>query len=91
MARDRARGAHHATVRASTFRVATMDTELIAGILVFLGTMFLISALLGGLFPGIFRNRKTGELPNRKTLVARNVSLGCICYLIVLMLMYQPA
>ena len=61
-----------------------MDHRYLAGFFLFAGTVFLLSALLGALFPVLFRHRKTGEIPDRNLRVTRNVFWGCICYLIAL-------
>lgn len=60
--------------------------DFLAIILLFIGTMSLVSAFLIGFFPSMYRNRQTGELPDRKRWVLFSISLGCTCFLAVILI-----
>lgn len=55
--------------------------DFLALLLMFVGAMSFVTAVLVLVFPGLYRNRRTGELPDRKRRALFSFALGGTSFL----------
>ena len=63
--------------------------DFLALLLMFVGAMSFVTAVLVLVFPGLYRNRRTGELPDRKRRAFFCFGLGSTCFLAVILITHH--